>query len=212
MPTPPNQRSVKIADDERGGWSSDRPRREGGPARPPDISVRSRALSPADALRYSPGSLVVVTGASPNAASDLVERVIQSRGAVLSRAKVRDLIKGRVPDGELEDRTAELLEAAARKRLEAGDTVVVTTETLAPEEREPFVRMAAGFTRPRHLILVEPAGAEVGDDDKAALAELRRRVGAGDVGGEGFQTALRLAGTSIPELKRITFERPPRDD
>jgi hypothetical protein len=212
MSTPPNQRSVKIDADERGGWSSDRPRREGGPARPPDISVRSRALSPADALRYSPGSLVVVTAATSGAGEDLVERVIQNRGAVLSRAKVRDLIKGRVPDEELEDRAEELLEAAARKRLEAGDTVVVTTETLAPEEREPFVRMAAGFSRPRHLILVEPAGADVEDDDKAALAELRRRVGAGDVGGEGFQTALRLAGTSITELKRITFERPPRDD
>src|SRR4051794_24442578 len=212
MSTPPNQRSVKIDADERGGWSSDRPRREGGPPRPPDISVRSRALSPADALRYSPGSLVVVTAATSGAGEDLVERVIQNRGAVLSRAKVRDLIKGRVPDEELEDRAEELLEAAARKRLEAGDTVVVTTATLAPEEREPFVRMAAGFSRPRHLILVEPAGADVEDDDKAALAELPRRVGAGDVGGEGFQTALRLAGTSITELKRITFERPPRDD
>lgn len=212
MSTPPNQRSVKIADDERGGWSSDRPRRDGGPARPPDISVRSRALTPADALRYSPGSLVVVTGATAGAGEALVERVIQSRGAVLSRAKVRDLISGRVPDEELEERAGELLEAAARKRLEAGDTVVVTTETLAPEEREPFVRMAAGFSRPRHLILVEPAGAAVDDDDKAALVDLRRRVGAGDVGGEGFQTALRLAGTSIGELKRITFERPPRDD
>ena len=31
MPTPPASRSVKISDDERGGWSSDRPRRDGGP-------------------------------------------------------------------------------------------------------------------------------------------------------------------------------------
>ena len=29
MPTPPSTRSIKISDDERGGWSSDRPRRDG---------------------------------------------------------------------------------------------------------------------------------------------------------------------------------------
>src|SRR4051812_36860225 len=39
---PQAPRSVKISDDERGGWSSDRPRREGGPARPVDISTRCR--------------------------------------------------------------------------------------------------------------------------------------------------------------------------
>ena len=42
MPNPPNPnaRSVKIPSDERGGWSSDRPRKAGGPPRPPDVSVR----------------------------------------------------------------------------------------------------------------------------------------------------------------------------
>ena len=44
-------RSVKIGADERTGWSSERPRRAGGPDRPPDISVRCKVLRPAEALR-----------------------------------------------------------------------------------------------------------------------------------------------------------------
>ena len=48
-------RSVKISDDERGGWSSERPRRPGEPERPERpiaVSVRGRVLAPADYLRY----------------------------------------------------------------------------------------------------------------------------------------------------------------
>ena len=64
VPTPRNPRSVKISDDERGGWSSDRPRKAGAPKRPPDLSVRSQVLRPSDRLRYSPGSLLVIASAS----------------------------------------------------------------------------------------------------------------------------------------------------
>ena len=55
-------RSVKIAESERGGWSSERPRRPGEPERPPrklDVSVRGRVLAPSDRLRYSPGSRIL---------------------------------------------------------------------------------------------------------------------------------------------------------
>ena len=45
-----------------------------------------------------------------------------------------------------------------------------------------------------------------------ALNELRRALDAGELGNEGFQTALRLGGGSIGELKRIVFRPPPRDD
>jgi hypothetical protein len=34
MSSSPGPRSVKISDDERGGWSSERPRRPGEPERP----------------------------------------------------------------------------------------------------------------------------------------------------------------------------------
>ena len=61
-------RSVKIGDNERSGWSSERPRRPGEAERPPrqaDVSVRGRVLSPSDSLRYSPGSLLLVACADP---------------------------------------------------------------------------------------------------------------------------------------------------
>ena len=50
------------------------------------------------------------------------------------------------------------------------------------------------------------------EDDLAPLNELRRRLDAGELGAEGFDTALRLGGDSIGELKRIVFRPAPRDD
>jgi predicted kinase len=212
MPTPPNTRSVKISDDERVGWSSDRPRREGTAARPMDVSVRCRVLTPADTLRYSPGSLVVVVSPAAEESESFAERLVSQRGALLSLGKVRALLAGRVDAEEVAARAQELLEAAARKRLDANESVVIATDGLGAGEREPYVRMAAQLRRPRHVILVEPARAEMSDEDRAALTELRRRIVAGDMGAEGFQTALRVAGTSISEVKRINFAPPPRDD
>ena len=101
---------------------------------------------------------------------------------------------------------------AVAKRIESSETVVLLAETLAPEEREPYVRAAATAGRPRHIMLFEPAGIELSDEDKAALGDLRRRLTAGELGEEGFQTSLRLAGRSIGEVKRLDFQRPSRDD
>jgi hypothetical protein len=44
------------------------------------------------------------------------------------------------------------------------------------------------------------------------LNELRRRLDAGELGAEGFQTALRLGGASVGDLKRIVFASERRDD
>jgi len=208
--TPPNTRSVKIGQDERGGWSSDRPRPGG--ARPANISTRCRLLSPTDRLRYSPGSLVVVVSPSAAVRDRFVERLIEDRSSLLSLAKVRALIAGRVPDEVVDERAAELLTATVQKRLASSDTVVIPVETLDPAEREPFVRAAAAAKRPRHIILVEPPKDAVPEEDRAALNELRRALDAGELGEEGFQTALRLGGGSVDELKRILFRPPPKDD
>jgi hypothetical protein len=205
-------RSVKIGDDERLGWSSERPRKEGGPVRPADISTRSRVLTPSDALRYAPGSLLVIVSPSFDEANSFAERLVQNRGAILSLPKVRALLEGRVGEAELDARAEELLAGAVAKRFEANDTVVLVAEGLETESREPFVRLAAAAGRPRHMILLEPAGTEVGEEDKAVLTDLRRRLAATELGQEGFQTALRLAGTSIAELKRLDFRPAPRDD
>jgi hypothetical protein len=205
-------RSVKIGDDERLGWSSERPRREGGPQRPADISTRNRLLKPSEELMYSPGSLVVVASTAPADAAAFVNRLVQTKSALFSMAKVRALLAGRVGQGELEARAQELLTGAIAKRLESGETVVLVTETLDAEERDPFVRLATAAGRPRHIVLFEPAGVDLDDDGKAALSDLRRRLTAGELGQEGFQTSLRLAGSTIGEVKRLDFQRPARDD
>jgi predicted kinase len=205
-------RSVKIGSDERTGWSSERPRRDGAPPRPPDLSVRSRVLRPSDRLRYSPGSLLLVVGAAAAAPERFAQRVVEERGAVLSLGKVRTLLTGKVPDDQLEAKARELLQAGVQKRLEAGQTVVLAIEGFDPSERERYVRLAHGQRRPRHLILLEAPRDQVQDDERPGLDELRRALDANELGKEGFATTLRLGGNTLGELKRIVFQRPPRDD
>jgi hypothetical protein len=130
---------------------------------------------------------------------------------VLSLAKVRTLLEGRLPAEELEPKAHELLQAAVLKRLQSQQSVVVAIEGLDPAERERFVRPAHGLRRPRHLILLETPRDRVPEEDRATLNELRRAVETGEIGSEGFQTAMRLGGGSVGELKRIVFQPPPQE-
>ena len=203
-------RSVRIADDERGGWSSDRPRRDG-VQRPPNLSVRCRVLRPATEVRYSPGSILMVAAPSPAERDRLAER-LENRASLMSLDRVRGLLAGQVADEHIDERAREVLDAAVLKRLQGNDTVALALEGFDPEERERYVRMAAGLRRPRHLILIDASREGVDDERRAALNELRRRLDSGELGAEGFQTAMRLGGGSLGELKRIVFRPPPRDD
>lgn len=212
MSEKPTARSVKISADERTGWSSERPRAHGAPPRPVDVSVRCRVLAPSHRLRYSPGSLLVIVGADAADPARFAERVVEERGASLTPARVRALLAGRVPEPEIEERVSELLAGAVLKRLQAGETVVLPLEGFDADERERYVRLAHGLRRPRHLILLEAPRDAVRDDERPALDELRRSLDAGELGLEGFQTALRLGGQALTELKRIVFQPPPRDD
>ncbi|MCU0257816.1 MAG: hypothetical protein MUC84_08040 [Solirubrobacteraceae bacterium] len=212
MTDAPGPRSVKIPEDERGAWSSDRPRRNAGPPRPTDISTRCRLLRPADRMRYSPGSLLVVVSPVLAEGERFAQRVLEETGPLLSAGKVRELIRGRVPDEQIEAQTAALLDATVAKRLQAGDTVVVVAETLDAAERERWVRPAAAARRPRHLILIDVPRDDVPEEVRPELNELRRALDAGELGQEGIQTVMRLGGSSITELKRIVFRPPPKDD
>ena len=208
-------RSVKISDNERGGWSSDRPRRAGEPERPArkqDVSVRGRVLAPTDRMRYSPGSLLVIACADPKQRARFTARVIDEQSSILSAEKVRGLLRGKVPEAELEAKAAQLLDAAITKRMAAGDSVTVPLETMEAEERERFVRLAAAHRRPRHLVLVEVAKDAVPEEVLAPLGELRTALNAGELGQEGFMTSLRLGGRVVEELKKIVFSPPPSDD
>ena len=71
---------------------------------------------------------------------------------------------------------------------------------------------SAAAGRPRHIVLFEPAGVGLDEEGRAALSDLRRRLTAGELGQEGFQTSLRLAGSTIGEVKRLEFQRPSRED
>jgi hypothetical protein len=208
----PGHRSIKIANDERLGWSSDRPRREGMPNRPVDISVRGRVLSPSDRLRYSPGSLMLIVSPSHAERDRFADRLIVDRASFFSLGKVRTLITGRVPGDVLDAKAAELLQAAVGKRLQSGETVVVALEGLTAEERELYVRPAALLKRPRHLILLETGKDSVAEEDRAPLNDLRRALDAGELGAEGIQTSLRLGGATIGDVKKVLFRPPPRDD
>lgn len=207
-----SQRSVKIPADERGAWSSDRPRRDGAPARPASLAVHSRVLRPADRLRYAPGSLLYVVCAVSDEAESFLQRVIEDRTGLLSLARLRALLAGRVADEELPQRAEELLHAAVQKRLARRQSVAIAAATLELEEREPLVRLAAEAGRPRHLILIETARERVREEDAGVLNELRRALDAGELGAEGFQTALRLGGGSAAEVRRIEFRAQPREE
>jgi hypothetical protein len=161
-------------------------------------------------MRYSPGSMVLVVSGVASDPAAFAQRVVEERGAVLSLTKVRALLEGRVEAQELDAKARELLEAAVIKRLDAQQSVVVAVEGLDPEERERYVRAAHARRRPRHLILLEASRDRVPEEDRPALNELRRALDAGEVGREGFQTALRLGGGSVGELKRIVFHPPPQ--
>jgi hypothetical protein len=90
--------------------------------------------------------------------------------------------------------------------------VVVPLEGFDAGERERFVRLAHGLRRPRHLILLDASRELVGDEERPALDDLRRSLDGGGLGFEGFQTALRLGGHALSEVKRIVFQPAPSDD
>lgn len=210
----PQPRSVKIDQDERGGWSSDRPRREGQAERPRtvDVSVRGRVLAPTDRLRYHPGSTVIIVSGSPAVRDKFAERVVEDKGAIISMDRLRGLLKGRVADEELDAKAAQLLDATIAKRLGAKQGVILLADGADPEERARVVKLAHAARSPRHLVLVEASRDETPDDVREPLNELRKALDAGQLGQEGFHTSLRLGGGTIAELKRIVFRPPPEDE
>ena len=163
-------------------------------------------------MRYSPGSLLLVVGAKASAPDAFLERTLEERGVAFSLAKVRTLLAGRVPDDEIDARAQELLDAAVSKRMQSSQSVALALEGLDPERRRHYVQLAHAHRRPRHLLLIETARDQVLDEERPGLDELRRSLDAGELGAEGFHTALRLAGGALTELKRIVFRPAPQAD
>ena len=208
-------RSVKIGENERGGWSSERPRRPGEPERPErkaDVSVRGRVLSPSDRIRYAPGSLLVVVSADGATREAFCARVLEDTNVLLSMPRLRRLLAGRVADDVIDEKARQLLDATAAKRFAAGQTVVIALEGFDSAEREHYIRLAHAHRRPRHLVFVEVAKDKVPETGRATVDAFRTALDAGELGQEGFVTSLRLGGRTVEELKRIVFAPPPADD
>ena len=194
MASKPPARSVKISDDERTGWSSDRPRRDGAPPRPANLAVHCSVLAPTDRLRYSPGSLLVVLGASHAERDAFLARLIEDRAvAAVAWEGARPARRAGWP----RRRSRSAPRSSCARRSPSGSRAArrscSPSTASAPTEREPYVRIAAALKRPRHLILLETSRDQVSEEDLAPLNELRRVLDAGELGAEGFQTALRSA-------------------
>ena len=208
-------RSVKIGENERSGWSSERPRRPGEPERPPrqaDVSVRGRVLSPSDRIRFAPGSLLIVVSPDDATREAFCARVLEDTNVLLSMPRLRRLLAGRVADEQIDEKARQLLDATATKRLSAGQTVVIALEGFDAAERERYVRLAHSHRRPRHIVFVEVSKDKVSDEDRPTVDAFRTALDAGELGQEGFVTSLRLGGRTVEELKRIVFAPPPADD
>ena len=213
MASRPTGRSVKISDDERGGWSSDRPRRDGAPARPADLTVHCRVLRPADRLRYSPGSLLIVSGASVEELDALPRAARRGpRGGDVAAQGQGAAGRARGGGGARASGPASCSPPRSRNGSRAGRRSCSRPQGSPPRSASPSCGSPRAERRPRHLILLETARENVAEDDLAPLNELRRALDAGELGNEGIQTALRLGGGSAAEVKRILFRPPPRDD
>ncbi len=213
MPTPPSVRSVKIGADERGGWTTERPRREGdAPPRPVDVSARCRVLAPSDRMRYSPGSLLLVVSPDASESARFAERVVEERGAVLSLAKVRTLLAGRVAEEEIRRGRVSCSTPPSSSASVIGRRSSSRSRAWTPRSASATCDSPTDSKRPRHLILLEVPRDLVAEEQRATLNELRKALDSGEIGQEGFQTALRLGGGATGELKRIVFQPPPRED
>ena len=211
MASRPPGRSVKIGEDERTGFSSDRPAPTA--AAPGPLTCGSAAaFSPRrTACATRPGACCS-SRAPRRPAGSFLDRLIEDRASLLSRSKVLALLAGRVSEEEISERADELLRLTAGKRLENRQTVVIGLDDMSASTRAPFLAMAAALRRPRHLILLEVSRELVEDEDLGELNELRRALDAGELGAEGIQTALRLGGGTAEEVKRILFRPPPREE
>ena len=185
-------------------WRPAPPRRRVSPV-PRAGSIASAAL-----LAREPGHRRPPRRRSPHGSPSESSR---SGGLRSTPTRVRELLAGQVAESEIEERSGRITgRRRFLKRLRSGQTVVLPLEGFDALERERYVRLAHGLRRPRHLILLEAPRDKVRDDERPALDELRRSLDAGELGLEGFQTALRLGGHALAELKRIVFQPPPRDD
>ena len=103
---------------------------------------------------------MIVLSADQSTREAFCARVLEDTNVLLSMARLRRLLAGRVAEEQIDEKARQLLDATATKRLGAGQTVVIALEGFDAAERERYVRLAHANRRPRHLVFVEVAQGE----------------------------------------------------
>ncbi len=201
-------RSVKIGADERTGWSSERPeRKSSGPGRPPRPAGRALNVAASDTLSFPNGSLVVFTGADPITVHRLVARMLP-RPALISYDALARQVAEKVPADRVGEVTLQLISKRVGERKAEGQATAIETADLSSELRTALAAMAdrrAGS----HLVVFDSGRKAVGDDER--FEQLRAVVSgarSGEIGSEGFSTAMVLGRVDLDKVTGIEFVAP----
>lgn len=197
-------RRIVIGPEERSGWSSERPR-EG---RKAHSQNRARVLSPAAELYYAPRSLLVVCSATPEIRLKFLQRFFSAQ-QIISQRRIEAFLGGSVDSKDLGAAAKQLMHAAISRRLQAGQSTVIAPLELFVDEREDLTKIAHQYKRTAHLIVLDAGRQAVGDENLfAQLAALRAAARSGEVGSEGFRTALVLGRADVDRLQAVFFIDP----
>jgi hypothetical protein len=200
-------RSVKIGADERTGWSSERPQREKkstGKGRPPKPAGRALNVAASDTLSFPAGSLVVFTGADAITVHRLVARMLP-RPALVSYDALARAVAEKVPEEQVGEVTLRLVGKRIAERRDEGQATVVETADLSTELRTALAAFAdrkAGS----HLVVLDAGRKTVGDDERfEALRAVVSGARSGEIGAEGFSTAMVLGRVDLDKVTGIEF-------
>ena len=198
-------RSVKIGADERTGWSSERPQREkSGPGRPPRPAGKALNVAASDTLSFPAGSLVVFTGADVVTVHRLVARMLP-RPALISYDVLARAVAEKVPAEQVTEVTLRLVGKRGAERQAEGQATVIETGELDSELRAALAKLAdrrAGS----HLVVLDSGRKAVGDDERfEALREVVTGARSGEIGSEGFSTAMVLGRVDLDKVTGIEF-------
>jgi hypothetical protein len=204
-------RSVKIGADERTGWSSERPQRKtSGPGRPPRPAGRALNVAASDTLTFPNGSLVIFTGADSVTVHRLVARMLPRPALISYDVLARAVAEKRVPAEQVGEVTQRLVAKRIAERQAEGQATVIETGDLSTELRTALAALAdrrAGS----HLVVLDSGRKAVDDDERfEALRAVVTGARSGEIGTEGFSTAMVLGRVDLDKVTGIEFVAPRR--
>jgi hypothetical protein len=201
-------RSVKIGADERTGWSSERPRREAsssGKGRPPKPAGRALAVKASDTLSFPAGGLVVFTGADAVVVHRLVARMLPRPALISYDVLARAVAEKKVPEEQVAEVTLRLVGKRVAERQAEGQATVIETGDLSSELRTKLAALA-DRRGGAHLVVLDSGRKAVGDDERfEVLRSVVAGARSGEIGSEGFSTAMVLGRVDLDHVTGIEF-------